>query len=61
MLGCMPCCAKLLCLHYCALQLLVLMIKFAVMMLAFKAATNIELKAAGDFVGAGLGRYVCQE
>ncbi len=28
------------------------------MLLAFKAATNIELGVAGDFVGAGLGRHV---
>ncbi len=30
----------------------------AVMLLAFKAVANIELKVAGDFVGARLGRHV---
>ena len=56
MLGCVPCkIAVLVPLCSAALGAYDL---FAVMLLAFKAVTNIELKAAGDFIGAGLGRHV---
>ena len=54
MLGCMPCkFAVLASLCSAALGAYDLTV-----LLAFKAVTNIELKVARDFVGAGLGRHV---